>query len=228
MESSTATGSVWMNAAFVLDEQHPNADFRDVAAAADVLERQQLQYASPESPPSAAGGLNTLYAFLTEMEQLDEDEISPRSQSYISPWSLVLDPRDPAIAQATAIGASVAMENNFQKTKPKKKKLSTHDRTRQEKAALLQDIDIMEQEIQQIKRAHYEKFAQLYAKRWEPIIQHEVNQKEKLEEEQFELRRHVDEERQRWHAALELIEKMRAFLQVRLNLFPKRIALLWF
>lgn len=209
MKSSSA--QVWMDAASALDELHEDADFRDISAEVDALQMQQhQQWASP----IVAVDLNTLYAFLSEMEKLDDDAEGETSAPVQKPDSTTPGRlnQDLLTAQATA---SVAMEENNHTPEPKKKKLSTLDRTRREKAALRQEIELMEHQIQQIQREHHDRLSQLYAKRWGPVIQHELHRKETLEAEQFELRRLVQHTQHTWEAALALLDKMRAFVQVR-------------
>lgn len=123
-----AHASVWMDEGFSLSSLHGDAESKALTADLNAREKRQ-----PVPSPSVAHGMQTLAAFLSEMEQLSDDEDTERRQT----------------TSATVEGASPTAGKSAQKSK--KKKMSTFERTRRNKAALYQAVYQLEGQIRQMR-----------------------------------------------------------------------------
>lgn len=163
-----------------------------MAAEADTLEQQQ-----PKTPTGMLD-MESLDAFLSEMDSLSDNEEG-------------LAKRYKPLRMAP-VDAAAATSGFMQPNAKKKKKLSTLQRTRREKALLLDEIGSMEQQLERMRREHCEKIAPIYAKRWQPVIMEEERRRTEQEAEQLRLWKRVQIEELKVQALLDLIEQMRSMV----------------
>lgn len=196
----TAEGSEgeWMNAAFALDDLHERADLQALAVDLDTLDRQLQPLASPIAPLDMAS--MALASFLSEIDACSNVIADPKQPERIG---LLPQTATPAPERAGAL-----------RLMPKKKKLSSLQRTRQAKALVQLEIAQLEQRIKHIRREHYQALALRRAKRWKPIVQNEVQQTETKNAEQLQLWTSIKNEQQKARVALEFVMKMRELMQV--------------
>lgn len=159
--SSTAvlTASAWMNAAFALDELHQTPEFRALAAEMDALEKQQPLVEPPDT--------ETMDAFLTDMEQLSDEDEARRISFEREPSAH--DKTTPSASSHAATCQAAAPEPK------RKKKISSYERLRRHRDALLQVIGQMEEEIDRRRRDRPSQLSLIL--RWKPIVLREIHEK---------------------------------------------------
>lgn len=121
-----AAVSPWMDAAFALDELHSDPHFGELKALVDELQRRKVL--ASDGPDS-----ETISAFLDEMELLDMEIAMPQeelemSMRYQSPEPLAASPPLPRPSR--------------------KKKISSTERRKREKATLLDSIDQLQLQLE--------------------------------------------------------------------------------
>lgn len=184
--------SLWMDRAFALDRLHEDPTFRAVTAVVGSPEQ-------PLAPPTTAAlGIESVFAFLTDMQQLSDNE---------SAASMRKEPMDSAMMAKAAA-------NNAGKLKPK---LSSHDRARRAKTIIQREIAQLEQQINCIRSAHFEKLACIYNKRWKATFLREARRTERSGAQQLRLLQQVTMEQQRSKAVQEMIDGLRASMPVSLS-----------
>lgn len=178
-----ADGNRWLDRAFALDRLHEDPMFRAVTAVA----------ASPgrllAPPATAALGLESVSAFLSDMHQLSDSES----------------------AASTKPVQSATMAKIPARAKPK---LSSKDRARRTKWQVQREIAQLERQIHCIRSAHFEKLVRIYNKRWKSTFVREARRTALSEAQQLRLLELVDKEQHRSKAVQEMIDRMRAFMPV--------------
>lgn len=200
-DESDAIAAEWMSAVSALDDLHEHADLQTLAEDLDSLDRQF----QPSIPPPMDMASMALAEFLSDMDS-----------------RTATDPDQPEKADSLCVSAPQSTDQvperadalNASQPKPKKKKLSSLERTRRSKALLQQEILHMQKQIKHIRREHCERLTRVHAKRWKPIIQHELDQTEILKAEQLKLKQRIQKEQLRARVALQLVLRMRRSVQV--------------
>lgn len=200
---------LWMNAAFLLEELHQDADFRAMTAVVG----------TPDPPASPALSIESIDAFLNEIGQLSGDDDfhstdADRSQDQTTRMRIA---SPVSTTEKGRVEAAHGIAGTTDSPKPKKKKtrkktVSSLERVRREKAVLRHDIDQMEQATRLLQRQQYDKIAGIFTKRWKHRYLYEIHQRKRLEAEQLRLQERMGVEHHRSGAVFELI---RASLQVR-------------
>lgn len=149
---------------------------------------------APSPEQQLALGMESASAFLSDMDRLSDSE-SER-------------PLDTVAMRKAAANTS---DNNASTRKPK---LSSYKRVRRAKTTVQRQIAQLEQQIDCIRSAHFEKLARIYAKRWEATFLREVRRTGKSEAEQLRLLQQVDLEQQRSKAVQDTIDRMRISVPV--------------
>lgn len=136
-----AAQSSWMDAAFALDELHCDPDFAELKAAVDDMQRRKVL---------GPGGsdIETLSAFLDEMEQLDIESLMPASDA--STLQSLCQP--PILDASTDAGAVVPPA--------RKKKLSSTERQKRNKAELLERLVQLQLQLQGLQTEQQQMNAQ--------------------------------------------------------------------
>lgn len=161
-EGSSSTASVWMDAAFTLDELHLDLDVCPMDADMEALDQQQPS-------PTAMHGFDTLSAFLSEMNQLDE------ATAGTSSTTTCVHRETEVKTNSLAASVSVSCACDTQGTKTKTTKLTSTQRARRDKLELQATIARLQQEFARISAAHQEQFAHI-VERWNPVIRQEQRQ----------------------------------------------------
>lgn len=190
--------STWVDTDLALDELHWGQDLCLVDTDVNMLDHYQQQQST-----STMLGFDTLSAFLSEIEQLEDDADAEHPQKEAP---LVADSKP-----AAAIDASFATEST------KKKKLNSAQRARRDKKVLEETIAKLEEDVARISKAHQDKFAHIH-KRWKFVIRQERHKLKRVMAAQRRLHQLVDTQSKKASQLHDLMRQWTDLMLVRCQL----------
>lgn len=166
MNESDGASPAWMDAAFAVYDPYQDTDFclMDIDMDAQGCQQQQEQEQPPPLVPSTVMlDIDMLSAFLSEMEQLEEDKDALPNAS---------DAHREGQHKKDLVASTAGATSNTQGST--KQKLSSSQRVSRDRLMLEETISKLQQEVERLSEAHQEKFPHV-RERWRPIIRQERN-----------------------------------------------------